>query len=670
KLKEESFDKLQQEWFGRLSADDKRALNTLDNFSHHKNDTDIHKSFDFAIGHSFERLSVLPEKRFWETILKHGVGALSVEEVKKYRHEKLLYAQTERGRAVSTKEVLMEEQKMFGIAREGKGSCLALNASEGYKPKNNILNDRQQKAVDYLLESNDRVMVLSGGAGVGKSTLLSELEKGINSNGREVLALAPSSGAREVLEKEGFAAKTLQKFLLDKELQEKQKGQVVVLDEAGLVGTKQMKQLFEMADKNDFRLVLSGDEFQHHSVEHGDAFRLLIQQNILPSFRVQEVVRQKGDYKKAMECLSTNRLDAGFEILDSLGWVQECKPKKIFSAIADEYVKQTESPDAQVLVVAPTHKEGHEITAHIRAKLKVLERLDATTAKNYESVFALNLTGEEKKESRSYEPGQQVIFHKAEKGFNKGKAYQVEECSQQGIFLMSAAGKRQQLPLQLENSFGVFRPQKTEVCTGDKIRINANGKTNEGHRLINGAEYSVKGFDKAGQPVLNNGWIVPADFKQWGLGYVGTSHGQQGKTVDSVLVLQDAAGMVSKEGFYVASSRARKQAKIFTTDKEELMQAVKKSSSRLSATELAFRAEKQQQRIVARTKFMQFVHRVKASLRGLGNLGAAPPRSQGKSPQLDHLQHVLNRPVYLPQRVFSMKDRRIQGYEPAHSKDY
>ncbi len=665
KLKNETLSVLQAEWFGRLSSEDKKALNELDKFSHHKNDTDIHKSFDYAVGHSFERQSVMNEKRFWENVLKHGVGALSVEEVKKYKHESLLYAQTEKGRAVSTKEVLLEEQNMLDLAKKGKNTCLPLNEKPDLK--NSKLNAQQKNAVEHLLESTNRHLVLSGGAGVGKSTLLSEVAKGIRENGKEVLALAPSSGAREVLEKDGFAAQTLQKFLLDKDLQEKQKGQAVLLDEAGLVGTRPMKQLFELAGKHDFRLILSGDQYQHHSVEHGDAFRLLIQQGILPSARVQQVVRQKGDYAQAMEHLAANRLDAGFEMLDKMGWVEEVKPKKILSAIADEYVQQTQQPDKSVLIVAPTHKEGHEITEQIRSKLKESGRLEAETAKTFTNAYALNLTEEEKKQPRSYESGQELIFHKAEKGFHRGKAYKIEGPAE-ALTLRTEKGKAEPLPLHHSASFGVFQPRSTEICVNDKIKIQANATTLHGHRIINGAEYTVKGFDKGGNIKLNNGWSLGKDFRLWNLGYVHTGQSVQGKTVDSVLVLQDTKGQgsINKEGFYVAASRARKQAKIFTTDKNELKEMAARSSSRLSATELAFRAEKQQQRIRNRTKFMQFVQRVKASLRGLGNLGAAPPRSQERSPQLGYLQSALKQTVQKPQRVFSMKDRRIMGHEPAY----
>src|SRR5262249_11693063 len=97
----------------------------------------------------------------------------------------------------------------------------------------------------------------------------------------------------------------------------------------------------------------------------------------------------------------------------------------------------------------------------------------------------------------------------------------------------------------------------------------------------------VRDFDEDGNIVLANGWTVGKD---WGFidhGYVTTSHASQGKTVDEVLVGQGSDSFVasSREQLYVSASRAKHRVTIYTDDKEALLDAVRKSDERLTATE-------------------------------------------------------------------------------------
>jgi hypothetical protein len=81
---------------------------------------------------------------------------------------------------------------------------------------------------------------------------------------------------------------------------------------------------------------------------------------------------------------------------------------------------------------------------------------------------------------------------------------------------------------------------------------------------------------------------IPQDPKQVNLTLVKNDQGSQGKTVDKVFVAmgQDALAAASREQFYVSVSRGRESVKLYTDDKEAMLDAVKTSGQRLSATEL------------------------------------------------------------------------------------
>jgi hypothetical protein len=70
-------------------------------------------------------------------------------------------------------------------------------------------------------------------------------------------------------------------------------------------------------------------------------------------------------------------------------------------------------------------------------------------------------------------------------------------------------------------------------------------------------------------------------------GYAITSQAAQGKTVDRVFVGISSMSFpaASREGFYVAASRGREMARIYTDDRSSLLDAITQTDDRLSATE-------------------------------------------------------------------------------------
>lgn len=99
--------------------------------------------------------------------------------------------------------------------------------------------------------------------------------------------------------------------------------------------------------------------------------------------------------------------------------------------------------------------------------------------------------------------------------------------------------------------------------------------------------YRIRRFTKSGDIVLDNGWHIDKEYGHLAHGYVATSHASQGKTYERVFVAQGRVsfGASSAEQFYVSASRGTKQVTIYTEDKEELLDAVKRSEDRVTAIE-------------------------------------------------------------------------------------
>ncbi len=534
-----------------------------------------------ALAHAFERAAVVSDKQLLAEALRHGLGRVTVGGVaRELAARRLLAREVDGRRLVTTPEVLAEERRLVAFARRGRGTCAPL---VGYDLALAVggLTPGQERAVRHLWESPDRVMLVRGAAGTGKTTLLREAVGGIEACGHPVVVLAPSAEAsRGVLRREGFAgADTVARFLRDDTFQERARGGVVLVDEASLLGTRALAQVFDRAADLAARVVLVGDARQHGSVERGAAFRLLQERAGVPVVEVAEIHRQRdGRYKAAVAALAAGRVLDGFDALARLGWVEQLPDGARERRVAADYLRYSAERTAggrfkDVLVVAPTHAEGLRVTAAIRDELRRAGRLGA------ERVVAAwapaRLTEAERREAVNYAPGDMLQFHRAAPGVRAGQRVVV--------------GEGADPPLAHAGRFQVYRPRPLAVAAGDRLRVTANGRTRDGrHRLNTGAVYAVAGFTDRGDIKLDNGWVVDRDWGHWAHGYVSTSHASQGRTADRVLVAQSAESFPASSAaqFYVSASRARDGVTVYTDDAAGLRAAVARAEARPTATDL------------------------------------------------------------------------------------
>jgi hypothetical protein len=184
-----------------------------------------------------------------------------------------------------------------------------------------------------------------------------------------------------------------------------------------------------------------------------------------------------------------------------------------------------------------------------------------------------NFTEAERRDGSNYANGDVIVFHQNAKGFRRGDRMVADD---------------EPLPLDQAARFSVFHPGVLSLSPGDVVRVTRGGKTADGqHRLDNGAIVRVKEFSDSGDIKLANGWTISRNFGHLTHGYVVTSHASQGKTVDHVFIGQSAQSFPasSREQFYVSVSRGRTKATVYTDDKHSLLEAVRQSDDRLTATE-------------------------------------------------------------------------------------
>lgn len=584
---------LRREWWSRLTAEERRivyAVHGRELRVEPASPTADRDALVFAAAHSFERQAVAGVRSILAAALRAGVGEVTPESVAaEFPRHPFLSRVVHGEQLVTTVEVAQEERTMVAFARDGRGTCRPFISSD--RPTaDSRLSDEQRRAIAHILGSADRVTLVRGAAGTGKTTLMAECARGMGEGGKRVVVLAPTAeAARGVLRREGFPdADTLARFLTDRALQTIAAGQVVWVDEAGLVGGRDLARLFALSGRLDFRVVLGGDRFQHGSVARGSVLRLLESEAGLVPAEVATIRRQSGRYRRAVSLLSRGRIEPALDILDALGWVREIadEPTRL-AALAEEYLAALRE-GRSVLVVSPTHAEGGRVTAALRSALRAFGRLD-TAERTLTRLDPRDLTEAERGRPESFATGDVIEFHARADGFRPGERWEVAAVGRSGVGVRSADGRAALLPLYRTECFQVFAPVPLLLAVGDRVRVTRNARAADGRTpLVNGVLATVTCLRPDGGVELDSGVELPSGFGHLTHGYVTTSHAAQGKTVDRVIVAESTASFPAggREQFYVSVSRGRERAIVFTDDALALRQAVAGSDSRPTAAEL------------------------------------------------------------------------------------
>jgi conjugative relaxase-like TrwC/TraI family protein len=582
---------LRERWNARVSAEERASIQKgLRNEVPDTPKVSEIKAMDFAMQHCYERASIVTDKELLRHALRFGVGDVDVEQTKRQLLRDEFISEHLNGlQWLTTKDVLAEEKRLIDFVADGKGKFKPFGSGK-YQFQNPKLSDEQRNAVLHVLRSTDRVAAIRGGAGTGKTTMMKEAVAAIESSGAKVFTFAPSAEAsRGVLRSDaGFAnAETVEALLQNPKLQAQVRGQMLWIDEAGLLSVRTLARVADLAEKENCRLILSGDTAQHRAVERGDALRLLEQHASLQAAELTQIRRQKADAHKAVVAdLRGGNLEGAFKRLNTLGMFREMDADKRHEALATDYVAAVKSGKS-ALVISPTHTEGERVTREIRAKLKAAKKLGADE-REFIQLKNLQRTEAQRADGRNYRAGQVVQFHQNIAGFQRGERVTIRAHAASGVVVERQDGGTASLPMDMAARFQVYESRQIALAAGDWLRITQNGFTKEKQRLNNGDLKQVKGFTKDGDIRLANGWVVSKDYGNLTHGYCLTSYSSQSKGVDCVFVAESSESFraADREQFYVSASRFKESLTIYTDDKRELLAAVQKSSHRPSALDL------------------------------------------------------------------------------------
>src|SRR5258708_8189612 len=302
-------------------------------------------------------------------------------------------------------------------AREQSSPMMSPKAADRAIAKTD-LNRGQQDAARMLLTSRNRVIGIQGSAGVGKTHLIRTAADIAEGNGYQVVVLAPYANQVERLQSDGLRASTLATFLASKD-RNIDKRTVVVIDEAGLVPTRQMEATLQIAERNGSRVVLAGDIQQLKAVEAGRPFAQL-QANGMKTAIVDQIQRQKTpDLKPAVEGEAKGRAQEYLAYID--GHVREMPDDKArYVEIARAYAAMAEPEREHTLIVSGTNVARRELNALIRPELGI-----EGTGHEFDTLSRTDLTQAERRHAPSYRVGDYLQPEKDydKTGLRRGELY-------------------------------------------------------------------------------------------------------------------------------------------------------------------------------------------------------------------------------------------------------
>lgn len=253
----------------------------------------------------------------------------------------------------------------------------ALDAAEG---RGLTLSGEQRDALGRITE-RERLASVIGYAGTGKSAMLGVAREAWESAGYRVRGATLSGIAAENLEGgSGIASRTIAslEFAWAQGRDELRSRDVLVVDEAGMIGTRQMERLLSAADAAGAKVVLVGDPEQLQAIEAGAAFRSIAERH--GAAEITEVRRQRADWQKdATRALATGRTGGALEAYAAHGMIHAADTREAArAALVDGWDRQRRlAPHESRIILTHTNAEVRALNEEVRARLRASGELGA-----------------------------------------------------------------------------------------------------------------------------------------------------------------------------------------------------------------------------------------------------------------------------------------------------
>lgn len=556
----------------------------------------------FSVDHNTEREAVIDRRALETVALQHGMGRADLARVRDEsdrleRTGQLIHAgasvSSPQG-AYTTPEMVALERGNLDLMRAGQGRTRPIGSTDqvqAWATRKGLFAD-QAEAAKLTLTATDWLTAIEGRAGSTKTTTVAAIREFAEEHGYSVHGFAPTTRAVKALSEAGVPARTVAS-LLENNLSDPSQRQLWIIDESSLLPTRQVNRLLRKARQAGVeRIVLIGDQHQHHAIEAGRPLHQM-QRAGMRVARLDTIRRQRDpELRKAVNHAANGEIAETIGILERLGRVRELSDTAIrYSSIAGEYAAAAAAGE-HVLVVSPANEERRQLNAVIRQALKERGLID-TREVAHAILVNRDLTRSQRGHAQNYEVGNVVRFTRGSRRreIEKG-AYAVVERTDSDAGRLSVVlngGRRLDYWPKRLSGVEVFRAEQRTFAAHDRIQFRAPERV---LKFANGEFATIVTIDERMARIrTQDGREIETELgrlRHIDYGYASTSHSSQGATVDRVIVNIDtmrSADLVNCKQFYVSISRARHGISVYTDDRERLRRVVNRSREKSTALE-------------------------------------------------------------------------------------
>ncbi|AYV45090.1 Ti-type conjugative transfer relaxase TraA [Caulobacter flavus] len=260
------------------------------------------------------------------------------------------------------------ERRDHGIGAGRREAALAKSTASGL-----TLSEEQRDAFDHVTD-RERLALVVGYAGSGKSAMLGVARDAWEAQGYRVQGAALSGIAAENLEGgSAIPSRTLAslEYGWARGRDQLSANDVLVIDEAGLVGSRQMQRVLDHAEKAGAKVVMVGDAEQLQAIEAGAAFRALTERH--GAVEISQIRRQRQDWQRqATRHLATGRTDQALAAYEAAGMVHGHDSKDAArGALIEGWANERKAdPTASRMMLAYTRDDVAALNALARERMK------------------------------------------------------------------------------------------------------------------------------------------------------------------------------------------------------------------------------------------------------------------------------------------------------------
>ncbi len=324
---------------------------------------------------------------------------------------------------------LMAERERHDVHDADRQAALARAESRGL-----VLSGEQAHALAQVTGGRDLGVVV-GYAGTGKSAMLGVAREAWEAAGYEVRGVALSGIAAENLESgSGIASRTIASMEYGWEHGRDMltARDVLVIDEAGMVGTRQFERVLSHAAEAGAKVVLVGDPQQLQSIEAGAAFRSIFERH--GGVEINAVRRQREDWQRdATRNLATGRTGDAVHAYDTHGMVRAAPTREqARDDLIDHWDRDRQaSPDRSRIILTHTNAEVRALNEIARERMRDAGDLG-------EDVRVTVERGE-----RSFASGDRIMFLQNERGLGvkNGTLGTIEQVSERSMSVRTDDGR-------------------------------------------------------------------------------------------------------------------------------------------------------------------------------------------------------------------------------------